>query len=158
MPPQPEEPELLAEEIHRAGESLAVLWLRQYDTSDQRVSPSQMRALLVVQRQGRVTMTELAEELDAMVSSASRLTDRLVSAGYVVRAADAARPRVVLLELTPDGRRLLDEHAARRRRTLVAALAQMTPAERRALRQGLGALDAALGAPRPEGSRAAQEG
>lgn len=63
-------------------------------------------AVVLHRRREPVTMTDLAEALGAPLSSATRMVDWLVSAGYAERLADPLDRRVVLVALTDAGRRL----------------------------------------------------
>ncbi len=51
-------------------------------------------------------MTDLSEDLGTPLSSATRMVDWLVGAGYAERLADPLDRRVVLVRLTESGRRL----------------------------------------------------
>lgn len=128
------------EAIHDAAESLAALWTRAYESAEGRVSPSQLRTLLAIARQEPITVTTLAGELQAMVSSVTRLCDRLVAAGYVERAASPTSRRQVLITLTRAGRRLLEEIRAYRLAELATALSRVRASDRDALLTGLTAL------------------
>jgi DNA-binding MarR family transcriptional regulator len=125
-------------------EALLVVWGRAQEGLGTRVSPSQLRALLVVDRLGEVNVNGLAEELGAVASSASRLCDRLEAAGLVRRVVSARNRREVLVGLTGDGRRLVAELAERRRRDLAEVLVRMSPAGRASLLDGLRELRAAV--------------
>ena len=64
---------------------------------------------LAEHREGRMAMTELSAEIVLTPSGITRLIDRLVGRGYIVRAAcptDARRQHAVL---TADGRRALTD-------------------------------------------------
>jgi DNA-binding MarR family transcriptional regulator len=64
-------------------------------------------ALRVVHVSPDSRVQDLAEELDISPGGASKLADRLVTAGLVQRAADDSDRRVSRLRLTARGRRLL---------------------------------------------------
>jgi DNA-binding MarR family transcriptional regulator len=119
------------------AEALGLAWSRAQEGLGTRVSPSQLRALLVVERHGEINVNGLAEELGAVASSASRLCDRLQAAGLLRRVSSPHNRREVLVALTVDGRRLLAELAQRRRRDLAEVLAGMSPAGRASLLTGL---------------------
>ena len=124
-------------------ETLLVVWGRAQEGLGTRVSASQLRALLVVDRHGEINVNGLAEELGAVPSSASRLCDRLEAAGLVRRVASPVNRREVLVGLTVDGRRLLGELAERRRRDLAEVLVRMSPAGLDSLLTGLREFSAA---------------
>lgn len=144
------QPADLAAAVHDAAESLAALWIRSSYGVAHRVSASQLRALVVMQRRGALNLTQLAEELGAMLSSASRLCDRLVAAGLIERRASAHSRRELLLELTRDGRGLLDDLAEQRRRDIAGVLERMEPTAQDALLEGLTEFAEAVAGAQPQ--------
>jgi DNA-binding MarR family transcriptional regulator len=102
-----------------------------------RVSVSQLRALLIISRRGPTNLNQLAEELGAIPSSASRLCDRLVAAGLVTRRTGSTDRREVELRVSGDGQRLVDQLREWRRSELSTVLAAMDDSGRRALLNGL---------------------
>ena len=117
--------------------AVLLVWSRAQEGLGTRVSPSQLRALLVVDRHGEINVNGLAVELGAVPSSASRLCDRLAAAGLLRRESSPHSRRAVLLRLTGDGQRLLAELAAARRADLAEVLARMSPAGRAGLLAGV---------------------
>jgi DNA-binding MarR family transcriptional regulator len=75
-----------------------------------------------------------------MVSSASRLCDRLVAAGLVERRTSEANRRVTFISLTTAGSRLLAGMREARLAELSALMSGMSAAERDDLLRGLRAL------------------
>src|SRR5215472_87910 len=69
------------------------------------VPPAQIRALLIIDRAGSLNLSRLAEALGASLSAASRLCDRIQSAGLLARGRAASRREIVLIP-TESGRRL----------------------------------------------------
>jgi DNA-binding MarR family transcriptional regulator len=119
------------------------LWLRSHTSADGRVSPSQLRALVLIDEAGLLPVTQLADEMGAMASSASRLCDRLVAAGLVERRTSSANRRVTFISLTTAGTRLLAGMRQARVAELNALMSGMSAAERDGLLKGLVALGAA---------------
>ncbi|HEU4349905.1 MAG TPA: MarR family winged helix-turn-helix transcriptional regulator [Actinoplanes sp.] len=109
------------------------------------IPPTQLRVLTIIARNRHTNMNRLAEALDVVPSSASRLCDRLEATGLLRREPDPRDRREVRLLLTPAARRLLEDLRDRRRRALEAVLVRMTPAGRQDLLKALGAFDAAAG-------------
>lgn len=108
------------------------------------IPPTQLRVLTIIARAtGETNMSRLAEALDVVPSSASRLCDRLEATGLVRRVPDPRDRREVRLLLTPAAKRLLDELRAARQAALAVVLERMTPAARNDLVRALGAFDAA---------------
>ncbi|MFF0493511.1 MarR family winged helix-turn-helix transcriptional regulator [Nocardia sp. NPDC004068] len=132
----------LAAAIEQAAARLVVLWGRAQQAVGTRVSPSQLQALTIVQQHGQINLNGLAVELEAMPSSASRLCDRLQAAGLLARTASPANRREVMLALTRDGQRLLNEVSDTRRRELARILQGMSGAGREALLAGLAEFNA----------------
>ncbi|MFN2540145.1 MAG: MarR family winged helix-turn-helix transcriptional regulator [Mycobacteriales bacterium] len=106
----------------------------------QRVSTSQLQALLVLHERGPMNLTTLADELGAIPSSATRLCDRLVAADLISRETGAADRREVFLQVTSSGRRIVRQVRDLRRQGLREAIDMCTPRERRELLSGLRAL------------------
>ena len=107
------------------------------------VPPAQLRVLTIVATNRHTNMSRLAEALDVVPSSASRLCDRLEATGLLRRVPDPRDRREVRLLLTPSARRLLDELRERRRRALGTVLERMPPAAREELVRALRAFEAA---------------
>jgi DNA-binding MarR family transcriptional regulator len=79
------------------------------------IEPQQHQALLAIKgypERDRITISELAEQLQIKHHSAVGLADRLVANGLVARESDAGDRRQVYLTLTPHGKALLEQLAA----------------------------------------------
>jgi DNA-binding MarR family transcriptional regulator len=107
------------------------------------VPPTQLRVLTIIERNRQTNMNRLAEALDVVPSSASRLCDRLEATGLLRRVPDPRDRREVRLTLTAAARRLLEELRERRRTALAEVLERMTPAGRQDLVRALAAFEAA---------------
>jgi DNA-binding MarR family transcriptional regulator len=70
---------------------------------DRQLPRSEMLALLLLQRHGERTMSELAERLGAPLSTASGIGERLARRGLVQRQRAPADRRVVVVRLTRKG-------------------------------------------------------
>lgn len=110
-----------------------------------RMSPPQLRTLLVLERRNSIHLGELAAELGTIPSSASRLCDRLQAAGLLVRRVGELDRRAICLELTAEATRLLDRIRQARRAQLTAVLERMSPGGRAALLNGLEEFTSAAG-------------
>jgi DNA-binding MarR family transcriptional regulator len=99
--------------------------------------------LLVVAGSDSTNMNGLAEALDVVPSSASRLCDRLEATGLLRRVVDPRDRREVRLVLTPAARNLLDDLRRRRREAVAEVLERMTPTSRQELVRALAAFDGA---------------
>ncbi|MEV6849582.1 MarR family transcriptional regulator [Actinoplanes sp. NPDC051411] len=109
------------------------------------IPPAQLRVLTIISANQHTNMSRLAEALDVVPSSASRLCDRLEATGLLRRVPDPRDRREVRLLLTPSARRVLEDLHARRRDALAVVLERMTPAAREELVRALGAFQAAAG-------------
>ncbi|RSM52804.1 transcriptional regulator [Actinoplanes sp. ATCC 53533] len=110
------------------------------------VPPAQLRVLTIISRSEHTNMSRLAEALDVVPSSASRLCDRLEATGLLRRVPDPRDRREVRLLLTPAAHLLLEELRERRRAALAEVLERMSPTGRLELVRALAAFDTATGA------------
>jgi DNA-binding MarR family transcriptional regulator len=136
------EPEDLAAAVDDALRPLLLLAARASARATQRVSTSQLQALLLLQQRGPMNLTSLAEELGAIPSSATRLCDRLVAADLILRTPGVTDRREVVLTLTASGKRIVRQVRDFRREGLRDNLGSLTARERRELLSGLQALAA----------------
>ena len=115
--------------------------LRQLDVAAEGVTLSQLSALYVLAAQGPLTLGDLAAAEKVQPPTMTRLVSRMEEDGLVRRLAHATDRRVVVVEPTPVGVRLVDESRRRRTAELVRRLATLTEAERAALAEAVGLLD-----------------
>ncbi|MGH3381213.1 MAG: MarR family winged helix-turn-helix transcriptional regulator [Actinoallomurus sp.] len=101
------------------------------------VPATQLRVLFVVEQRGAINLSGLAGELGALLSSASRLCDRLEAAGLIVRESGQQSRREIAIRLSPDGEALLDRVRQERQEEIKKVLARMSPGARNALLAGL---------------------
>ncbi|MGK5681220.1 MarR family winged helix-turn-helix transcriptional regulator [Actinoplanes sp. URMC 104] len=132
--------------IDDAAEVLLLAWDVAREQVTPRMSSVQLNALLAVERAEGVNLGGLASELGMLLSSASRLCDRLVASGMVERVPGRADRREIALYLTSSSRALLSELRRVRRRALTGVLEQMSAAGRAALLRGLTEFAAVAGA------------
>ncbi|GAA4424851.1 MarR family winged helix-turn-helix transcriptional regulator [Actinokineospora soli] len=123
--------------LEAVAHQLTTIYTRAQNSAETRISPSQLHALEIIERHGRINVNGLAAELGAIPSSASRLCDRLQAAGLIARIAGTANRREVLLALTRGGQALLTRISRDRRDLLLEVTRAMTPASREALLTGL---------------------
>jgi DNA-binding MarR family transcriptional regulator len=144
----PEGPDpMRAAEVDDAAQTLLAAWDAAREQATPRLSWPQLSALLVVERAEGINLRGLAGELKMLLSSASRLCDRLVASGMVERVPGRVDRREIALYLTPSSRQLLDELRRTRRQMLAAVLQRMSTAGRTALIRGLTEFAAAANAP-----------
>jgi DNA-binding MarR family transcriptional regulator len=123
--------------VDDAAPALLATWDAAREQASHRLSTPQLSALLAVERDEGINLRGLAGRLNMILSSASRLCDRLVAAGLVERVPGRVDRREIALYLTPSSRQLLDELRATRRAMLGRVLDRMSPAGRAALIRGL---------------------
>ena len=109
------------------------------------IPPAQLRALLIVEREGGLNLNRLARALGASASATSRLCDRMQAADLLTRDRAAASRREIVVLPTDSGRRLAEWVRRQRRAVLGDLLQAMSPAGREALARGLCELAAATG-------------
>ncbi|MFI7576967.1 MarR family transcriptional regulator [Micromonospora sp. NPDC049497] len=101
------------------------------------VSPTQLRVLSLLSVRPGTNVNRLAELLDVVPSSASRLCDRLEAIGLLRRMADPRDRREVLLVPTAAADALLREVRERRHAALQAVLDRMPGRVQQELLQAL---------------------
>jgi DNA-binding MarR family transcriptional regulator len=142
--------------VDDAAQALLAAWDSAREQATPRLSWPQLSALLVVERTQGINLRGLAGELKMLLSSASRLCDRLVASGMVERVPGRVDRREIALYLTPSSRQLLDELRRARRAVLAAVLERMSPSGSAALIRGLTEFAAAVEQPgRSETARTA---
>lgn len=110
------------------------------------VTVPQFRCLVVLSGPDPVTVGSLAKELDIHPSTATRMCDRLVRKGLIVRQPRTRGDRrEVSLALTGRGCRLLEWVTRRRRRELARIVERMSDADRHHALLGVRAFSAAAG-------------
>ncbi|WP_225991531.1 MarR family winged helix-turn-helix transcriptional regulator [Actinomadura montaniterrae] len=125
--------------LEEAARALLGVWHRARRTVAGHLSPVQLDAMEVVAVRPGLTLSELADELRILPSSASRLCDRLETASLLERAPARADRRQVALHLTPDGADLFNDLRRHRSADLQTVLEHMTGTERTHLQRGLDA-------------------
>lgn len=138
--------------VDDAAPALLAAWDAARERATPRLSWPQLNALLVVEREQGINLRGLAGQLKMILSSASRLCDRLVASGMVERVPGQADRREIALYLTPSSRQLLEHLRATRRELLADVLQRMTPAGRAALLHGLTEFAAVAGVEAPTSS------
>jgi DNA-binding MarR family transcriptional regulator len=99
------------------------------------MSDGQFAVLAALWVHGSHTLGELADRERVSAPSMNRTVNCLQELGYVVRSADQNDGRKVVISLTDEGRAVVDETARRRDAWVEAALAELSPDERRTLEQ-----------------------
>ncbi|TDW69454.1 MarR family winged helix-turn-helix transcriptional regulator [Kribbella pratensis] len=98
------------------------------------VTHGQFRVLRTLDRADRaLRLSELAAQLGIVPRSATSVVDDLEAAGLVARQPDPHDRRATLVDLTPDGRQILNTLREKRRDVMVSQLSRLTDAEQQTL-------------------------
>ncbi|MCI4062341.1 MarR family transcriptional regulator [Micromonospora sp. R77] len=127
----------MAAALDEAAGTLLAVWEAARERTGTRLSGAQLRAVMVVEQHDGINLRRLATQLDMLLSSASRLCDRLVAAGMLEREPGRFDRREISLHLTPEAVRVLAELRAARRDRLERVLAGMSPEGRAELIRGV---------------------
>jgi DNA-binding MarR family transcriptional regulator len=98
---------------------------------EDRVTLPQLRVLVMIASRGPQNLASVAQALGVHPSNATRRCDKLVEAGLINRDEDPTDRRNLVLQLTPSGRRLVQQMTQHRRAAIENVLAKM-PAPLRA--------------------------
>lgn len=120
---------------------------RSLTAAEDKVTLPQFRLLVVLSVHGATNLSTVAELLGVNPSTAMRMIDRLIGADFASRHANPDNRRETLIQLTEDGRRIVEEVTARRREEIAAIVGRMDPAQGQALVEALTAFTAAAGEP-----------
>jgi DNA-binding MarR family transcriptional regulator len=135
----------VSEAVLSATRALVGIAARSLAEVGDEVSLAQFRVLVLLETLGRQNMGELAASLGVNPSTVTRVCDVLVDKKLIRRMPAKENRRTVQADLTPAGRRLLDQGMDRRRRLIDDALGRMTPQGQRRLARGLVEFAAAAG-------------
>jgi DNA-binding MarR family transcriptional regulator len=111
------------------------------EKSSDSLSMNQLAALGTLHRCGDLTVGELAGIEKVKPPSMTRTVNSLADAGLVTRQAHPSDGRQVVVGLTPDAQRVLEEDRRRRDAWLAKRLADLTADERALLRDVVPLLD-----------------
>jgi DNA-binding MarR family transcriptional regulator len=131
--------------LQSATRVLTGVALRSLEALDGAVTLPQFRMLAVLGDLGQVRSAQVARALGLEASTVTRLADRMVAAGHVVRGSDPSHRGVVTLELTASGRQLVHRVEARRRGELTRILRQLPAGQQRQVTAALRLLVEAAG-------------
>ena len=108
------------------------------------ITPSQLSALVSIDRGGPLPLRELAAHENIAPSTLTRIVNALEQDGLIDRRPDPTDRRVTLVGLSPSGRRLLADARERSAAYLAQRLAALPPREQRALADALPILEKLL--------------
>jgi DNA-binding MarR family transcriptional regulator len=101
------------------------------------MTPGQMSSLATVAREGPITLGDLAAAERVTPPMATKMVNALEEKGLVERLPCADDKRVVRVDLTPEGRGLLDRSHRRRNHWLTQRFAALSEDERIALAEAV---------------------
>ncbi|GAB2851765.1 MarR family transcriptional regulator [Streptomyces deserti] len=130
--PDPDGP--LAEQLLRLTRRVHRIQKRHLERRELGITPAQSRLLRTLAHYGSPPrMADLAERLEVVPRAVTTLVDALEAGGTVRRVPDPTNRRVIRIELTDDGRKVLEELRAARRSAAEEILAPLTDEQRKVL-------------------------
>lgn len=124
--------EELTTALLRASRVLVAVAARSLTEVEDHVTVTQFRTLVVLSSRGGTTLRALADALDVNASTAQRMVEKLVTAGLVSRRTGATDRRSISIELTDEGRQIVQRVTERRRREIARVVRRMPPESRAA--------------------------
>jgi DNA-binding MarR family transcriptional regulator len=137
-----------AEEIDSvmlAARAIIAITARSVAALDAQVTLPQLRVLVMVASRGPLNLGAVAAGLGVHSSNATRVCDRLATAGLLTRRDDPSDRRNLMLELTEQGRGVVDTMNANRRAAIEGVLSRMAPSRRQGLAPRMRAFAEAAG-------------
>ena len=107
-------------------------------------SPTQLSALATIDRLGPMTLGDLAAAERVQPPTVTAAVGKLEGQGYVVRRADERDRRIVRVEVTSAGRKLLTRNRSAKTAYLAKRLSALTAKERATLAEATEILDRLL--------------
>lgn len=129
----------------RASRALVAITARSLASVNEDVTLPQFRSLVVLATTGPQTVSALADQLAVHASTMTRMCNRLVARGLVVRAPSASDRREVVIALTAMGTSVVEDVMAARRVELDSVVRRMGDEDRVAVITALGKFAQAAG-------------
>jgi len=101
------------------------------------LSPSQVNALMRLYYSGVCGVSEIGEHTGISLAAASQMVERLVQMGLLARSEDPADRRAKQLTLTAQGRALVEDGIAARRRWLEELTIALSPVQQEMIANAL---------------------
>ncbi|MGH3796653.1 MAG: MarR family winged helix-turn-helix transcriptional regulator [Pseudonocardiaceae bacterium] len=124
--------EQAVDEVLTATRALIAVSTRSLGALAEDVSAAQYRTLVVLASRGPQRMVDLAHQLQVNPSSLGRMCDRLVRKGLAGRHRARTDRRIVMVSLSGEGRRVVDEVTGSRRAMISELLAELSVEQQRA--------------------------
>jgi len=137
--------EAVVDAVLGASRVLVAVAARSLGDVAEEVTLTQYRTLVVLASRGPQSLAELADAVDVTPPTATRMCDRLIKKGLIVRRHERGDRRLIRLTLAKDGRHLVDA-VTQRRRAEISHLMEAIPLDQQAaLVDSLRRLTAAAG-------------
>jgi DNA-binding MarR family transcriptional regulator len=130
-----------------ASRLLVAVSARSIAAVDNSITIPQFRLMVVLDAEGPQKLTSIALALGVNPSTATRMVDRLVTAGFIERETNPASRRELVVRLSRKGRTVVSSVTKRRRAQITEIVGQMSPTSRSGLVRALSAFAAAGGEP-----------
>lgn len=124
------------EELERYVEKLQQIFLltmrrisKQTTDCEPKLTGPQFYILQLLRKKGRCTVSSLAEEMTVKPSAITAMIDRLLKQGYVLRDRDEKDRRVVFIQISEEGKVVLDETHEKRKQVLMKYLSYLDQEE-----------------------------
>jgi len=101
------------------------------------LSLPQLSILMQIQHRGTCSLSELSTGFDITPAAVSQLVDKLVQAGLLIRTVDSNDRRVKVLDISPEGRALIEQGTAERCRWMERLGDALSDEEKHAVKVGL---------------------
>jgi DNA-binding MarR family transcriptional regulator len=86
-----------------------LLYPQEWIKLDLEFSKSELFTMLLVDKQGEIIMSKIADYINVSMSTANGIVERLVNSGYLNRDRNESDRRIVVVRLTDKGRILVDQ-------------------------------------------------
>ena len=137
--------EAIVDAVLSASRVLVAVAARSLGDVAEEVTLTQYRTLVVLASRGPQSLAELADAVDVTPPTATRMCDRLIKKGLIVRRHERGDRRLIRLTLAKDGRKLVDAVTQRRRTEISHLMEAIPPDQQAALVDSLQRLTAAAG-------------
>jgi DNA-binding MarR family transcriptional regulator len=137
--------EEIVDAVLSASRVLIAVAARSLGDIAEEVTLTQYRTLVVLASRGPQSLAELAEAVDVTPPTATRMCDRLIKKGLIVRRHERGDRRLIRLTLAKNGRELVDTVTQRRRAEIAHLMAAVPADQQAALVDSLQRLSAAAG-------------
>ncbi len=94
------------------------------------ITISQMVILNLLKTADKCKMNEIAKSLHVTTSAATGIVDRMVRGGYLKRVPGEKDRRIINIEMTQKGKKIIDDIDKRRYRFIVDIFSKFKPIER----------------------------